>query len=108
MRSQHPTDVLERENEALRRFLDEKDRAQAKEKKMPTKPLLRWETLELLRAFKRLHDNVPDAARPYIARFLYGWKRDFGRKDVKAMLLRWARIDDLIGAWQLVVPREED
>lgn len=26
MRSQHPTDVLERENEALRRFLDEKDR----------------------------------------------------------------------------------
>ena len=71
------------------------------------KPKLQWETKELLRAFKRLHDSVPDAARPYIARFLHRWKADFGRKDLKTMMLEWARIDGLINTWQLVVPKED-
>ena len=70
------------------------------------KRILRWETMELVRAFKRLASKVPEAARPYIAVFLFRWKRDFGRKDLKTMLLEWARIDGLIGTWQLVVPKE--
>lgn len=73
---------------------------------MTPKPKLEWGTRELLRAFKRLDGKVPEAARPYIAAFLWKWKRDFGRKDLKTMLLEWVRIDSLVGAWRLVVPKE--
>jgi|GEM_PF-3272829 len=73
---------------------------------MTPKRILKWETKELLRAFKRLDGKVPKVARPYIAAFLWKWKRDFGRKDVKTMLLEWQRIDSLVGVWRLVIPKE--
>lgn len=71
---------------------------------MTPKPKLEWGTKELLRAFKRLDGEVPEAARPYIAAFFRKWKRDFGHEDVKTMLLEWVRIDSLVGVWCLVVP----
>lgn len=73
---------------------------------MAPKSKLQWDTKELLRAFKRLSGKVPKAARPYIAVFLFRWKRDFGRKHLKTMLLEWARVDSLVGAWCLIVPKE--
>ena len=72
------------------------------------KAKLQWETKELLRAFKRLAGKVPEVARPYVADFLWKWKKDFGRQDVKTMMLKWARIDSLVNTWQLVVPKEEE
>lgn len=70
---------------------------------MAPRTQLQWGTRELLRAFKRLDSNVPEAARPYIASFLAKWRRDFGLEAVKVMLLEWQRIDSLVGTWQLVV-----
>lgn len=59
MRSQHPTDILERENEAYRRFLDQRDLVkELRRAESMGRPLSTWEREILAHVEEENHEAL--------------------------------------------------